>query len=57
MGFTIPYTNANVYNLEHFFKIVECAGNMVHGGQFQNIKFETIVINSKITNEYRLKNN
>ena len=38
-GLTIPYINANVYNLEHFFKIVECAGHMIHG-QFQGIKFD-----------------
>ena len=38
-GLTIPYINANVYNLEHFFKIIECAGHMSHG-QFQGIHFD-----------------
>lgn len=30
-GFTIPYANANVFNLDHFFKIVECAAHLVPG--------------------------
>lgn len=30
-GFTIPYVNANVYNLDHFFKIIECAAHLIPG--------------------------
>ena len=27
-GFTIPYTDATVFNIQHFRKIIECAGNL-----------------------------
>lgn len=27
-GFTIPYTDAAVFNIQHFRKIIECAGNL-----------------------------
>lgn len=30
-GLTIPYINANVYSLNHFFNIIECAGRMIPG--------------------------
>lgn len=30
-GLTIPYINANVYSLTHFFNILECAGRMIPG--------------------------
>lgn len=35
-GLTIPYINANVYNLRHFFSIIECAGRLTPG-QFEHI--------------------
>ncbi|MCM1213937.1 MAG: hypothetical protein NC548_05365 [Lachnospiraceae bacterium] len=35
-GLTIPYINANVYNLAHFFSIIECAGRMTPG-QFEGL--------------------
>lgn len=28
-GFTIPYINASVFNMQHFEKIIMCAGNMI----------------------------
>lgn len=28
-GLAIPYISANVYNLQHFFNIIECAGRMI----------------------------
>lgn len=30
-GLTIPYINANVYSLNHFFNIIECAGRLIPG--------------------------
>lgn len=30
-GLTIPYINANVYSLNHFFNILECAGRLIPG--------------------------
>ena len=30
-GFTIPYINASVFNMEHFGKIIECAGHLAPG--------------------------
>ena len=30
-GLTIPYINANVYSLNHFFNIIECAGRLTPG--------------------------
>ncbi len=30
-GLTIPYINANVYNLQHFYSIIECAGRLSPG--------------------------
>lgn len=35
-GFTIPYINANVFNLQHFFNIIECAGRITPG-QFTGV--------------------
>lgn len=37
-GFTIPYSSANVFNIQHFFKIVECAGRLTPNGQFENVE-------------------
>ena len=28
-GFTIPYVNASVFNMQHFEKIIMCAGNLI----------------------------
>ena len=37
-GFTIPYINSVVFNMEHFAKIIECAGQLVPGQvNFPNI--------------------
>lgn len=30
-GFTIPYVNASVFNMEHFARIIECAGQLPPG--------------------------
>lgn len=30
-GFTIPYINSIVFNMEHFAKIIECAGQLMSG--------------------------
>lgn len=30
-GFTIPYASAAVFNMQHFAKMIECAGNLVPG--------------------------
>ena len=30
-GFTIPYINSIVFNMEHFAKIIECAGQLISG--------------------------
>lgn len=37
-GFTIPYISASVFNMDHFAKILECAGNLTPG----SIEFEDI---------------
>ena len=40
-GFTIPYINASVFNMEHFGKMIECAGNFL---DYNNL-FEDIDVN------------
>lgn len=30
-GFTIPYISASVFNMDHFARILECAGNLIPG--------------------------
>lgn len=37
-GFTIPYINSAMFNLQHFASMIECAGNMIPG----QITFEDI---------------
>lgn len=37
-GFTIPYISASVFNMDHFARILECAGNLVPGA----IEFEDL---------------
>ena len=43
-GLTIPYINANVYSLNHFFNIIECAGRLIPG------QFDTQSIDMSDTN-------
>ncbi len=43
-GLTIPYINANVYSLNHFFNIIECAGRLTPG------QFDTQSIDMSDTN-------
>lgn len=43
-GLTIPYINANVYSLNHFFNIIECAGRLIPG------QFDAQVIDMSDTN-------
>ena len=38
-GLTIPYINANVYSLNHFFNIIECAGRLTPG-QFDSQSYD-----------------
>lgn len=43
-GLTIPYINANVYSLNHFFNIIECAGRLIPG------QFDSQVLDMSDTN-------
>lgn len=43
-GLTIPYINANVYSLNHFFNIIECAGRLIPG------QFDSQVMDMSDTN-------
>ena len=47
-GLTIPYINANVYSLNHFFNIIECAGRLTPG-QFDSQSYDMSDTNWKYT--------